>query len=56
LVIHGDADEVVPFGMGQQVAAAIPGAALRVVRGGHHNDLFVNSDAALEDAIVEQLK
>jgi fermentation-respiration switch protein FrsA (DUF1100 family) len=56
LVIHGDADEVVPFGMGQQVAAAIPGAALRVVRGGHHNDLFVNSSAVLEDAIVEQLK
>lgn len=52
LVIHGDADEVVPFAMGQRVAASIPGATLRVVRGGHHNDLFLNASAELEDAIV----
>jgi pimeloyl-ACP methyl ester carboxylesterase len=56
LVIHGDADEVVPFAMGQQVAASIPGAALRMVRGGHHNDLFVNDRVELEDAVAEQAK
>jgi pimeloyl-ACP methyl ester carboxylesterase len=40
LVIHGDEDEVVPFAMGQEVAGAIAGASLRVVHGGHHNDLL----------------
>jgi len=52
LVIHGDADEVVPFAMGQQVAASIAGATLRVVHGGHHNDLFVVDGASVE-AIAE---
>lgn len=54
LVIHGDADEVVPFAMGQQVAAAIPGAALRVVHGGHHNDLFLRARSELVDAIAAE--
>jgi pimeloyl-ACP methyl ester carboxylesterase len=54
LVIHGEADEVVPFAMGKQVAAAIPRALLRAVHGGHHNDLFVNDGEELEGAIVEQ--
>jgi uncharacterized protein len=40
LVIHGDADEVIPYAMGREVAAAIPGARLVTVPGGHHNDLF----------------
>ena len=56
LVIHGDADEVVPFAMGRAVAAAVPGATLKVVHGGHHNDLFIRSRAELEDAIVEQAR
>jgi len=56
LVIHGDADEVVPFGMGRQVAAAIPGATLRVVRGGHHNDLFLLAGSELEEAIAEEAR
>jgi alpha-beta hydrolase superfamily lysophospholipase len=53
LVIHGDSDEVVPFAMGQQVAASIPGATLRVVHGGHHNDLFLNAQAELDAAITD---
>ena len=53
LVIHGDQDEVVPFAMGQQVAAAIPGARVKVVPGGHHNDLFKSDGPELEDAIAE---
>ncbi len=56
LVIHGDSDEVVPFAMGQQVAASIPGATLRIVPGGHHNDLFSNAGAELEDMIADEAK
>ena len=40
IVLHGDADEIVPFWMGQSVAEAIPGARLLRVPGGHHGDLF----------------
>jgi pimeloyl-ACP methyl ester carboxylesterase len=40
LVIHGDADETVPFAMGRAVAEAVPGAKLHVVHGGHHDDLW----------------
>jgi pimeloyl-ACP methyl ester carboxylesterase len=54
LVIHGDADEVVPFAMGGEIAAAIPGATLRVVHGGHHNDLPLDSGGELEEAIAQQ--
>jgi fermentation-respiration switch protein FrsA (DUF1100 family) len=39
-VVHGDADEIVPFWMGEKIAEAIPGARLLRVRGGHHGDLF----------------
>ena len=56
LVIHGDADEVVPFKMGQKVAASIPGAMLRVVQGGHHNDLFPSPGAELERAVAAHAK
>ncbi len=52
LVVHGDADEVVPFAMGQAVAGAIPGATLHVIHGGHHNDLFAFSRREILDAIV----
>jgi pimeloyl-ACP methyl ester carboxylesterase len=54
LVVHGDQDEVIPFAMGQQLAASIPGAKLRVVHGGHHNDLFIVDEPGLVDAIAEQ--
>jgi alpha-beta hydrolase superfamily lysophospholipase len=40
LIFHGDADEEVPFAMGQRLAGAIEGATLHVIPGGHHNDLF----------------
>jgi pimeloyl-ACP methyl ester carboxylesterase len=51
LVVHGDADEVIPVVMGRTVAAAIDGARLRIVAGGHHNDLFA-VDTSLVDAIA----
>ena len=52
LIIHGDADEVVPYAMGQELAAAIPGARLITVPGGHHNDLFALRGQALHAALV----
>ncbi|MFO0741146.1 MAG: alpha/beta hydrolase [Labilithrix sp.] len=40
LVLHGDADELIPFAMAEKVAAALPhGKLIRVARG-HHADLF----------------
>jgi pimeloyl-ACP methyl ester carboxylesterase len=47
LVIHGDADEVVPFWMGERVARSIPNARLVRVRGGRHGDLFARERARL---------
>lgn len=43
LVIHGEADEVVPFAMGRRVfeAAASPDKAFHAVPGGTHNDTYV---------------
>ena len=40
LVLHGDADEIVPFWMGERVARAIAGARLLRIGGAHHGDLF----------------
>jgi fermentation-respiration switch protein FrsA (DUF1100 family) len=40
LVIHGDADEIVPFWMGERLARAIRGARLLRIVGAHHGDLF----------------
>lgn len=42
LIVHGDADEIVPFWMGRHLAHAIVGARLLVVQGGHHGDLFAH--------------
>jgi pimeloyl-ACP methyl ester carboxylesterase len=41
LILHGTDDEVVPYAMGQRVAAAFPHGRLVTVPGGHHNDLFL---------------
>jgi pimeloyl-ACP methyl ester carboxylesterase len=40
LVIHGEDDEIIPVSMGRVVAKLLPHAALVIVAGGHHNDLF----------------
>ena len=42
LVIHGDADKVVPFSHGERSAREIAGAALHVVPGGGHTALFTH--------------
>jgi fermentation-respiration switch protein FrsA (DUF1100 family) len=46
LVVHGTADEVIPFEMGRRVAAALPKAELVTVADGHHADLFFRPDRA----------
>jgi fermentation-respiration switch protein FrsA (DUF1100 family) len=52
LVMHGDADEIVPFWMGQRVAREIRGARLVRVRGAHHGDVFARDGARLLDDVV----
>jgi fermentation-respiration switch protein FrsA (DUF1100 family) len=52
LVIHGDADEIVPFAMGERLAGAIGGARLLPVAGGRHGDLFLRAHDVLLDAIA----
>ena len=52
-IVHGDADEVVPFRMGERLAGAIPGARLVRVAGGHHGDLLQRAHMGIVDAIAE---
>lgn len=40
LVVHGDADELIPFEMGERVAKALPVGRLLRVEGGGHADLL----------------
>jgi hypothetical protein len=42
LVVHGEADEIIPFHMGRALyeAAASPDKTFRTVPGGHHNDTY----------------
>ena len=41
VVVHGTDDEVIPFAMGERIAAAIPGARFERVAGGRHMDCFL---------------
>jgi hypothetical protein len=52
LVVHGDADEIVPFWMGERVAGGITGARFVRVPGGHHGDLFARDSDEIFGAIV----
>lgn len=51
-IVHGDADEIVPFAMGERLAAAIEGARLVRVAGGHHGDLFARERDRLLDVLA----
>lgn len=44
LVVHGTADEVIPFALGERLAHAIPDARLMAVEGAGHNDLWEHSE------------
>ena len=52
LVVHGDADEIVPFEMGDRIARALPDARFLAVRGGRHGDLFAREPSAIYDAVA----
>lgn len=55
LVIHGDADTVVPFSHGELSARSIPGAQFRIVPGGNHLCYFTHLEE-LEPLVVNFLK
>lgn len=55
LVVHGDADEIVPFHMGERVAAAIRGARLLRIPGGRHGDLWMRAHASIVEAIIQPI-
>ncbi len=52
LVVHGDADELIPYAMGAKLASTLPHATLRTVRGGHHNDLLTRDADGIFDAVA----
>lgn len=51
LVAHGDADEVVPFDMGETVAHAFPKGHFVAVSGGRHMDLFAKDDHLVQKIV-----
>lgn len=50
-VIHGTADEVIPFSHGAHLASLFPRGSLTRVEGGHHNDLWVAFRAEIVGAL-----
>lgn len=50
LVIHGDADELIPVQMGRDVAAKLPNSTLIEVARGHHADMFWKGSGTSPDA------
>jgi fermentation-respiration switch protein FrsA (DUF1100 family) len=52
VIVHGDADEIVPFWMGEQIARVVRGARLVRVPGGHHGDLFARGGEMLLSQIL----
>lgn len=53
LIVHGTNDAVVPYEMGERLAATLPRARLITVQGGDHNDLFLAQGARLFDAVAD---
>jgi pimeloyl-ACP methyl ester carboxylesterase len=51
LVAHGDADDAVPFEMGERLAHAFPHGRFVTVSGGHHTDLFARDDRLMQKVI-----
>ncbi len=44
LIVHGTADEVVPFELGEALSKELPSAKLMTIEGGHHNDVAGRDD------------
>ncbi len=56
LILHGDADPVVPYDMGVALSDALPNAELITVPGGSHNDIFVLQGQLLLQRIERHAK
>jgi fermentation-respiration switch protein FrsA (DUF1100 family) len=54
-IVHGDADEIVPFWMGEKIARTIRGARLVRVEGGHHGDLFGHERERLLTEVIQNM-
>lgn len=52
LIVHGEADRVVPPEMGAALAQRIPGAQLAIVAGAGHNDVFARGIDALDAGLA----
>ncbi len=52
LVVHGTADEIIPFAMGERLEKAFVNGTLFKVQGGHHNDLFVKDGRLILERIA----
>ncbi len=56
LIIHGTADEVVPYDMGVTLSKTFPRANLMTIQGGHHNDLLFTSGDTIYEAIASHAR
>jgi fermentation-respiration switch protein FrsA (DUF1100 family) len=56
LIVHGTADEVVPFAMSERLSRAFPRATLRPIPGGQHNDLLYLHAPELREALAPFLQ
>lgn len=45
LVVHGDADDVIPVEFGEELSRTLPHATFYKVSGGHHDNLYKNAGA-----------
>jgi fermentation-respiration switch protein FrsA (DUF1100 family) len=52
LAIHGDRDEVVPFAMGEELAARLKQGRFVPIHGGRHNDLFARFESRMISEIA----
>lgn len=53
VIVHGDADEVIPFALGERLAAAAPWAKFVPVPGARHNDLYDRAPEVIRQAMAE---
>lgn len=53
VILHGEADEVIPFRFGQRLAASAPWTRFVAVPGGRHNDLYDVAPEVIRAAMAE---
>lgn len=52
LIVHGTADQVVPFAMGEELSRVLPDCTFVPMSGGRHEDLFLRGGAGLLDRLA----